>query len=335
MKLPTFCLFLALTVLSRGETSGTIKLPDPGPPPAGFKTPAEMKTALFTQRVPLMPLQTLTPPEVVEKADVVYGKTAQKELKLDLYLPKEAGKPRAGLIFIHGGAWIGGTRDMYKNYCVSYAKKGYAAATITYRLAGEAPFPACLEDVKCAVRWMRTHAAENGIDPERIALVGGSAGGHLALMAGYTCGNKEFEGSGGCPECSSGVCAVVDIYGVTDLTSGPASAQSLIERVLAKKWPQDKAAFANASPLFHVSKGDPPTLILHGTIDDTVLIAQSDALAAKLKECEVPYFYDRLEGWPHVMDMAKPVNDRLQCLMDAFFAKHLAPVNSAASDKKG
>jgi acetyl esterase/lipase len=266
------------------------------------------------------------PPGVQLLKDVEFGKVGDRALELDLYAPVKRSKLVPGLIFIHGGAWKGGNKDMYRPYAVRYAQRGYVVASISYRLSKEAPFPAAVEDAKCAVRWMRANAGKYAVDPNHICVLGGSAGGHLAMMVGYSSDRKELEGSGGCPDVSSKVQAVVNIYGPCDLTvPGIRDADTVRQFLGGKTYDEARDLYEQASPLFHLTKDDPPTLILHGTLDSLVPIGQSDKLAERLKKLGVPYVYDRLEGWPHVMDLAEIVFKRCVFFIDKFLAAH-APV---------
>ena len=119
------------------------------------------------------------PDTVQVKRDIVYGKGGGRDLKLDLFLPKQGEEPRPGIVFVHGGGWQGGSRAAFQRQAAYLAGKGYVGACIEYRLSGEATFPAAIEDCKCAVRWLRANAGTYKVDPERIAACGGSAGGHL------------------------------------------------------------------------------------------------------------------------------------------------------------
>jgi acetyl esterase/lipase len=256
--------------------------------------------------------------------DIEYGKAGERALKLDLYKPKKMTGPVPGLVFIHGGAWKGGNKDIYRVYAARYAQKGYVAVSIEYRLSGEAPFPAAVEDAKCAVRWMRANAAKYAVDAQNICVLGGSAGGHLALMVGYTAGDKSLEGNGGHEGVSSGVQAVVDLYGPCDLTVPVVRDADVVREFLGgKKHEEAPDLYRKASPLFDLTSDDPPTLILHGTLDEVVPIAQSDKLASALKQVGIKYTYDRLDGWPHVMDIAQIVFDRCVFFIDRFLAEHM------------
>ena len=140
------------------------------------------------------------------ESGVVYGVGGGRELRLDLYRPSGGSGPYPAVVFIHGGGWRSGQRGQLSRQAMYLATRGYVCACIEYRLSGEASFPAAIEDCKCAVRWMRAVGTKNyRVDPERIAVSGSSAGGHLALLTGASGGVAELEGSGGWSEYSSRV----------------------------------------------------------------------------------------------------------------------------------
>jgi len=297
---------------------------EPPPIPPGYANELAVLAALATRQVKLIDGKNLVVPAgVEEKLGVEYGQGGGRPLLLDLYVPTGRTKAGPAILFIHGGAWKSGKRGDLKYYCLKFAEKGYVTATASYRLMQEAPFPAAVEDVKCAVRWLRANAATYQIDPNRIAVSGNSAGGHLALMVGYS-DDPSLEGAGGNPGVSSRVCAVVDFYGPTDLTTEYAKRQKLIADFLGgKTFEEAPEVYRQASPLAHLTKDDPPTLIFQGTIDNLVPVAQSDALAEKLQELGIDHVYERYEGWPHAMDVAEAVNRRCLYQMEQFFRKHL------------
>lgn len=296
-------------------------------PPAGFETTAQVLQAMVQGEVKSIRRSGGDPEGVKITRNVEFGRGGDRTLRLDLFQPEASEAPVPGLIFIHGGGWSGGDKSMYEYYGGVFAQKGYVLASIDYRLSGEAPFPAALEDCKCAVRWMRANAGELGVDPDRIAVAGGSAGGHLALLVGYTADVPEFAGHGGHDGVSSAVRCVVDIYGPTDLTTDfvreNAFARRVVGQFLGASIDDNPELYKQASPVTHLDAADPPTLILHGTIDDIVPIEQGDLLAKELEEARVPYIYDRLPGWSHAMDVAQPVNDRCVLLMERFFQHYL------------
>jgi len=306
----------------------------PPPVPKGFKSIDQVKVGILTGWITMIDIDAPIPiPEGVKFIkDIEYGKVGDRALLLDLYVPKGLSSPVPGLIFIHGGGWAGGDRKDYRYYAVRYAKRGYVVASISYRLVKEATFPACIQDAKCAVRWMRANAKTYHVDPKRIAAIGGSAGGHLSMMLGYSANVPELEGDGGHAETSSAVQAVVNLYGPVDLTVPVARKHPTVLAFFGgKTYDEARAHYELASPITHLDKADPPTLILHGTIDELVPIEQADTLAKKLKKLGIPYVYDRLEGYPHMMDLAREVNVRCQWFINRFLEKHLQAVRPAGS----
>ncbi|MHC4203634.1 MAG: alpha/beta hydrolase fold domain-containing protein [Planctomycetota bacterium] len=294
------------------------------PIPQGYSNEQAVQTAILLGQIKLIDARNISLPDSIEEIlGVEYGTGGERKIQLDLYLPKGRKKATPAIIFIHGGAWKSGKRSDMKFYCVKFAEKGYVTATVTYRLMDEAPFPAAVHDVKCAVRWFRANAAKYKVDPEHIAVSGNSAGGHLSMMIGYS-NDPSLEGNGGNNDISSRVCAVVNFYGPTDLTTDFAKNQELVkEFVGGKTFNEAQDAYELASPLFHLTRDDPPTLIFHGTIDSVVPIAQADILAKKLKELGIDHIYERYDGWPHTMDLAKAVNQRCVYQMEQFFNKYI------------
>ena len=294
-----------------------------GEPPPGYLSTNLIMLAIASGQLSLVDRELPVSDSVDLARGVEYGRGGENPLQLDLYTPGGLDRDVPGLIFIHGGGWKGGERGDYQYYGVRFAEQGYVVASISYRLREEARFPACVEDAKCAVRWMRTNAASLHVDPERIAVIGGSAGGHLSLMVGYSADADVLEGTGGHNGVSSRVAAVVDLYGPVDLTTPYARTHDLVTDFIGQPYEDASELYELASPLTHVTEDDPPTLIFHGTLDDLVFVRQSDWLAARLDEAGVPHRYERLEGWPHTMDAAQVVNDYcVECMLE-FFEEHL------------
>ncbi|MCB9782080.1 MAG: alpha/beta hydrolase [Candidatus Omnitrophica bacterium] len=256
-------------------------------------------------------------PEGVKfEKNIVFKKTDEKDLILDLYTHPGSDEKAPLLVFIHGGAWRGGKPADYHYYCVKFAKLGYAVATVSYRFSQEAKFPAALEDVTDSVRWLREHAEEYNYDPNRIALIGGSAGGHLSMLVGYTWDEMTEDGK-------NPIKVVVDIYGPADLTTDFAIGNKVVINFIGDTYENAKQKYEDASPIFQLDKKDPPTLIIHGTIDETVPIVQSDMLEEKLNELGIPNHYEKFPGWPHTMDLAEPVNARVRFLIERFLEEYL------------
>ena len=336
MVLRSCYIFLCLTALSvaadnpppvaTGSALSELGATPPAPP-VGFATSDEAFDAVRKGKVPVANRFAPIPPNVEITRDVAYGHTGQRSLLLDLYSPKDANGSSPAIIFIHGGSWRGGKKEDYRPYALHYAAMGYVVASIQYRLSGEAPFPAAVHDVKAAVRYMRAEASRHGVDPKRIGVAGGSAGGHLSMMVAYSADVKELDGDSGHPAVSSQVRCIVNLYGPTDMTSAYAQAVSRTNKAVSAffegTYDEHPDAYAAGSPIRYLTQDDPPTLILHGTIDALVPIDQADILAAKLTELKVPYVYDRLPGWPHGMDVVKDVHERCLWFMDRFFDRYL------------
>ncbi|HWB61739.1 MAG TPA: alpha/beta hydrolase [Chthoniobacteraceae bacterium] len=224
-------------------------------------------------------------PDVELLRDVPYGAVAGRKLLLDLALPKkrDPGAPLPSFVYMHGGAWESGSKaDGVPAVCY-YAAHGFAAASIDYRLSGEAQFPAALEDCKCAVRFLRAHAGEYGIDPRRIGAMGASSGGHLAAMVGLTPAGK-FEGDGGWGGFSSAVCAVCDLFGVHDFLRMPAKPGQRESSAAVRFLGGTPERYIEASPLNHVHTAAPPFLFIHGDSDPVVPLQQSELMHKALKK---------------------------------------------------
>ena len=318
-----------LTALAVGLAFAAAVRAEVPPAPPGYSSETAIKAAFLAGLLKTIDVNLPLPPSVKVEKGVEYGRGGDVALKLDLYQPaaedaEDAAAGRPAVIFVHGGAWQGGNREIYHYYCVKLAEKGYVTATISYRLSGVAPFPAAVQDVKCAVRWLRANAERLHIDPQRIAIAGGSAGGHLSLMAGYVTDEPTLEGDGGHPEVSSRVQAVVNFYGPTDLTTEFARDNGVVVKFLGgESYADQPELYRLASPNSHVTADDPPTLILHGSIDTIVPIDQAELLVAKLKAAGVSCEYDRVEGWPHTMDLEENVNRHCLAKIEEFLKANL------------
>ena len=218
---------------------------------------------------------------------ITFAKIGDTTLQLDLYPSPGAATPGPLIIWIHGGAWRSGDRkDMPLGALLT---KGFAIASLDYRLTPVAPFPANIHDIKAGVRFLRARAAAYNIHPDRFVLAGSSAGGHLAALAALTYKNVELEGTvGACLQTSSKVQAVISFFGASDLTTilSQSTAHGLSVRVPALNLlyggsPELHPGLARlASPVFHLDREDPPILLFHGDKDQQMPPQQSAALAA-------------------------------------------------------
>ncbi len=268
-----------------------------------------------------LPFTPPVPENVSAHPDLTYLTVGKKELKLDLYRPKATAKPGPLVVLIHGGCWMDGSRKEMGFYAVNLARLGYVTASVDYRLSEEAPYPAAVEDMRAAIQWLTDHAATYNIDPERIAIMGGSAGGHLTEYLGYSA-NTPTKGhpQGVGPK----VKAIIPFYGWSDLTDPSVNYQYYMELFLGKKYADAPKLYEEASPITHVDKGDPATLLLHGTIDTIVPITQAEKLAKKLETNNVPFVYAPFKGGYHGYDMFTDANPGVMYLIEHFLAEYLA-----------
>lgn len=239
-------------------------------------------------------------PEVEFRPDVEYGTGGDQKLTLHLALPPTAAGARPGLVFIHGGGWAAGKKDDLNGPIRDAAKRGYVAVSVGYRLAPQNPFPAQVEDVKCAVRWMRAHVDELKLDSQRVGAIGFSAGAHLSMMLGVTDQGDGLEGTGGWHEQSSKVQAVVSYFGPTDLLGEyPPISQEILKKFIGGTKAEKTGEYRRASPITYVSAGDAPMLLFQGTNDVLVPYDQAYLMARALTEAKVPGRVELLLGAGH------------------------------------
>lgn len=209
--------------------------------------------------------------------DIEYAQVGDVSLKLDLYLPPKSNTRPSLVVWTHGGGWRGGS----KNKCpiTWLTAHNYAIASINFRLSGQATFPALVHDCKGAIRWLRAHADEYGFDGKRVGVAGSSSGGHLAALLATTGDVKELEGDvGGNTDQSSRVQAAIDMFGMTDLFYNATVEGARCDlpdcplyQLMGGKPSEHLAETRLASPVFNVTKDDPPILILHGTEDRSLV----------------------------------------------------------------
>jgi acetyl esterase/lipase len=253
----------------------------------------------------------------VEK-DIAFGKGGDIDLRLDIYRPPAGTEKRMATIHIHGGGFTGGSKNTLTERVPPYASRGYVALAVQYRLTGQAKWPAQIEDVKAAIRWARANAKSLGVDPEKIAVVGHSAGGQLALFAAGTPNRPEFEGKGGTPGVGTQVAVCCAYYpGIEVRPRADGTANNLMPAG------SDEAAHRAASPLTYVAAGFPPTVIFHGTADTTIPLESSERLFKQLREAKVPAELHAIEGVPHVFDSNKEFAEAAAGLADFFIDRHV------------
>ncbi len=246
---------------------------------------------------------------------------------LDIYRPKNLAGLLPMIVWIHGGTWTEGTKEWVPRQMLDH---GYVVAGITYRFSHEAVFPAQIEDCKTAIRWLRAHATEYHIDPDKIGVWGASAGGHLAALLGTSGDIKKLEGTDENSEYSSRVQAVCDFFGPTDflqmdkhappgarlIHDAPDSPESLL---IGGAIQDNPAKVALANPITYVSKDSPPFLILHGDRDLFVPVHQSRLLYEALKKLGTDATFHIVEGAGHGWNKLTEVDN----IVLKFFDEHL------------
>ena len=258
--------------------------------------------------------------------DLAYAKYGDRILLLDLYRPAERGDtPLPVVVAIRGGGWKRGDKEGFGPMAAALAKRGLAAVSIEYRASGEALFPAAVQDVKAAIRWVRADADAHGLDPGAVGAIGGSAGAHLAVYASLTHDDPQFEGEGGHPEMSSALSAVVGMATPADFEEiGVRGASDAVPSFLGVTIKDGPELWRRASPVRHVESSSPPALLIHSEADTVVPFGHSVRLAQRYGEAgvavelvlipEAPHAFWNLTGWfDDTMDRAA-----------AFFARYLA-----------
>jgi acetyl esterase/lipase len=234
----------------------------------------------------------------ISEKTVVYGRTAHGDLQMDLYLPETELAVRPGVLFIHGGGWEGGNRCQFAWHARDLAQRGFVTASASYRLSGVAVYPAALDDCQRAVRWLRKHAGELGLDPAHLGAVGSSAGGHLAACLGVRGtrddGDAELRGIDSRAQC------VVDVHGVHDLPAmdGHPTA-AYCGRFLGGGLSETPEGWTEASPIRFVDRESAPMLLIHDPADDTVPYEQSARLAEALIKAARPVEFMPTPGSGH------------------------------------
>ncbi|GAA4815964.1 alpha/beta hydrolase [Litoribaculum gwangyangense] len=266
-----------------------------------------MRHTIFLLFIPFFVVSCNSQNSIERIIDIKYAEVNNTNLLLDIYLPSHIKNPNM-VVWVHGGGWVCGDKN---NPPIEIVNKGYALASVNYRLATEAQFPAQIFDIKAAIRFLRAKASEYQYNAENIVIAGSSAGGHLAALVGVTNNTPDLEGTlGDYLDTSSAVQGIVDFYGPANLLTilNQSTPHSMKVRVPALKkllgdLPEKRTELAKlASPVFHVDDTDPPLLIMHGNQDLQVPIDQSHELENEYKkhhlEVQFKVIYDGGHGGP-------------------------------------
>jgi acetyl esterase/lipase len=277
--------------------------------------------------------------KVTVQTDVAYLESGRGET-LDLYLPakRAAGLKSPAMVIIHGGGWTGGSKSAQREIKFGHflAESGYVCVSVEYLKEGKDRWPTNLKDCKNAVRFLRANAEKYQVDPENIGVIGGSAGGHLALMVAYTSQVKELSPEAPYPGVRDDVKVCVDLYGISNLLTrqgtepdGTPNGKLREAGLFPDKRGENVDKWKLASPVYHITSKTPPTLIMHGMIDTTVDRDQSIELAAKLKEAGVEHRLELLPGIGHTFDLdgwqKKKLPIEFRPLLLEFLDKYLRP----------
>ena len=251
--------------------------------------------------------------------NLIYARWGKRAMVLDLYLPTRHDGPLPVVIWVHGGGWQWGSHRTYRSAAMKLAKRGFATVCVEYRLAGEATFPAAVYDVKAATRWLRAHAAKYGLDPKRIGITGGSAGGNIAVLTAVTFGDKRFDGPGNHLDQSSKLQCVVSLYGAMSWT--------------VRQWAgshQPPELHRETTPDFHIMNGSPlpPILFLNEWDRRSDRRWGADTMQWIKKNKTTHPAELRLFNAPHAFIHFEPHQDQAVQILATFFRKHLPAVES-------
>ncbi len=255
---------------------------------------------------------TKVPASVIESKNITYQRHGRRALQLDLYRPRHAGSPVPAVILVHGGGWRSGYRTHLTPLAIELAEAGYVVATISYRLAPEARYPAAVHDVKAAVRWMRKNANKYGVTPDQIAVGGASAGGQIASLVGVTNGMEKFDPESATSSVSSNVQLILNIDGLSDFTSeearkhedDPRKNPSAAGSWFGGRYAEKKALWHEASPIYYVSDNMPAILFLNSARER--FHVGRDEMIEKMQSHKIPYRVETLPNTPHTFWLYEP-----------------------------
>ncbi|MEI6481110.1 MAG: alpha/beta hydrolase [Candidatus Saccharibacteria bacterium] len=271
-------------------------------------------------------IQSSTKSQYTIKKDITYCSPEGSPQLLDLYSPQDGAIKHPLIIHVHGGSWVSGAKsdDSMIDVITSLAEKGFAVASINYRLAPNSKFPAQIQDVKCAIRFMRSNANTYKVNPGKIGLLGESAGGHLSALAGVSQNVSDFESSE-YAGVSDSVSVIVDLFGPANLVSFTQGSPLLLTALPSFLGSYSPIA---ASPTSYIDASDPPFLLIHGDSDTLVPLAQSQELLAKLQSAGVESSLITVVNAGHGLELSRgdaisPSMDQIKASAVSFFKSHL------------
>ncbi|HUR48385.1 MAG TPA: alpha/beta hydrolase [Acidimicrobiales bacterium] len=275
-------------------------------------------------------------PRVQIREGVLFDERDGREFRCDVYEPPDSTRNGAAVLLLHGGSWQNGDRGQLRGYGILLGREGYLCVASEYRLLPDHGWPTQLHDAKAALRWMRSSAAELGIDPDRIVVEGNSAGGHLALLVAGTAGMEELAGPA-YPGVRDDVAAVIAVYPPTVLAVPRATSTTEGGSLMMASFGEGDTGQRNAqlaSPISHAGPDFPPTLLIHGTADTIVPHRSSVIMFDALTAHGVPVDLHLIAGQPHAFD-AQPAFGRLCAAEMLLFLKRYASGTTAAAEPAG
>jgi pectinesterase len=319
-------LFTAIGIICGGLVSAPLLAQ------SGVAKPSEPTNPVVTEVAPKWKklVAAETPPEGLRFSRHVVATYPEHTVELLVYTPKAPGRYPA-VLDIHGGGWSQRQIESDRVMMERLASRGFVTALVSYRLSGEAPYPAALSDCKAAVRFLRANARMLSINPEHIGVMGGSAGGHLSGLTALTSGKKEFEGDGPLPEIDSTVQACIVMAATQDLleanrTKTNAGAVAFFGATCEEK----PDLYRQASPITHIRAGVPPTIFIEGE-KDTLKIGRKEAMEA-LQALGIETAVFTLKHAPHPFWMSDPWCAQTVEIAARFFGKHLGGVEPVIPD---
>lgn len=279
----------------------------------------ELLLAAAALAVPTLP--AFAEPKV--ERDIVYGEPGGTKLLMDIYRPDTPG-PHPAIILVHGGGWLGGSKEGYLATGPMLARNGYVACAINYRLAPQFPYPAAFDDCQRAVRWIRAHASEYGVNPKRVGAMGDSAGGHLVGLIGVR-GDTRDNSDRALSRFSSRPEAVVGYYGAYELVRmwKIEMAHKPLTAWLGGPPEGHEKVYRETSPVSMVSRKSPPFLIIHGNKDMVNPEEQSYLFHEALRKKGVDSTLLIVEGVGHGWPADSPQGRQSEAAVLEFFGKHL------------
>jgi len=259
---------------------------------------------------------------VTIERDVVFGRGGDRELKCNVYWPPQEGDRRPAILLIHGGGWVQGDRSQLHGYGILLGRIGYLCVATEYRLAPAAKWPAQLHDVKACLRWMRANSAHLGIDPQKIAVSGNSAGGHISLMMAATPDRPEFEGDGGNAGAGTALAAAIGFYAPAQLYAANQPLREELSFLFGRGYSAETAR--GASPIDYAGGAFPPTLLITGNRDELVPVESSLKMYRALSGAGARAELHVYEGAPHGFDALPAFGRQCASIMALFLDRHVA-----------